>query len=295
MIRPALALSLALLTVVPAAAAPKKPKAPPPVTAAPVVAAERAFAADGLSMGIKQSFLKHMADDAIVFQPEPMNARTAISAQPDTPGPKLEWWPVWAGISSGGDMGFTTGPYAVNGTRRGFYFTIWKKQADGSWKWLYDGGPPSNAKDAPGPETNPGLLPVSKVSAGDAATAFAGVQAAETALNEGAATDATAAYQSVLVCEARVQGSPNAPAQGCAAFKAELATRGTFVAFKALGGEASQSGDLAWTYGEADWAHLGQKRRGFYVRVWQYRAEGWKLVFDQIVPAPPRAPQLRKG
>ena len=86
MIRPALALSLALLTVVPAAAAPKKPKAPPPVTAAPVVAAERAFAADGLSMGIKQSFLKHMADDAIVFQPEPMNARTAISAQPDTPG-----------------------------------------------------------------------------------------------------------------------------------------------------------------------------------------------------------------
>jgi hypothetical protein len=73
----ALSLGLAL----PAAAAKKPAPAPPPLTPAPVVAAERAFAADGVALGIKQSFLQHMADDAIVFQPDPVNAREAISAR----------------------------------------------------------------------------------------------------------------------------------------------------------------------------------------------------------------------
>ncbi|MDB5470187.1 MAG: hypothetical protein JWR84_1747, partial [Caulobacter sp.] len=63
MIRPLLALILALGLALPAAAAKKPAPTPAPLTPAPVVAAERAFAADGLAMGIKQSFLKHMADD----------------------------------------------------------------------------------------------------------------------------------------------------------------------------------------------------------------------------------------
>lgn len=290
MIRPLLAAVLALSFALPADAAKKKPAPPPPLTPAPVVVAERAFAADGLAMGIKQSFLKNMADDAIVFQPEPRNAREALTAQPDG-GPKLEWWPVWAGIASSGDLGFTTGPYAVDGVRGGHYFTMWKKQADGSWKWVYDGGPRSSSKDAPGPDSTPGFLMVSKSSAGDEATAFASAQAADAALNTAAGEDLTAAYMAVLVCEARVQGSPAPPAQGCSNFKLELDGRGRKVTFKAVGGGASAAGDLAWTYGEADWSIAGQALHGHYVRVWQYRGETWKLVFDQIVLVPPR----RKG
>ncbi len=284
---PFLACALALTLALPAAAA-KKPKAPAPLTPAPVVAAERAFAADGLAMGIKQSFLRHMADDAIVLQPDPINARLAVSAQSDKPGPKLEWWPVWAGIAASGDFGFTTGPYAVNGVRRGHYLTVWKKQADGSWKWLYDGGPNSSAKDAPGPGGTPGYLMVSKTSAGDEATAFASAQTADAALNTAAGQDVTAAYLAALVCEARVQGSPSAPAQGCASFRNELEGRGRKITFAALGGGASSGGDMAWTYGDADWSIAGKAFRGHYVRVWQYRGDTWKLVFDQILPAPPK-------
>lgn len=290
-----LAVSLAFGLALPAAAARKKPPAPPPLTPAPVVAAERAFAADGLSLGIKQSFLKHMADDAIVFQPDPVNAREAISAQSDRPGPKLEWWPVWAGIAASGDLGFTTGPYALEGVRRGHYFTIWKKQADGSWKWLYDGGPNSSARDAPGPGSTPGYLMVSKSSAGDEATAFASAQAADAALNAAAAEDVPAAFMAVLVCEARVQGSLAAPAQGCSSFRDELATRPRKLAFAPLGGSASSGGDLAWTYGTVDGVEAGKAFRGHYVRVWQYRDGVWKLVFDQILPAPPKAAGKKKG
>jgi ketosteroid isomerase-like protein len=295
MIRPLLAVMLALSLALPAAAAKKKPPAPPPVTPATVVAAERAFAADGLAMGIKQSFLKHMADDAVVFQPEPVNARQAISAQSDKPGPKLEWWPIWAGIAASGDLGFTTGPYAVEGVRRGHYFTVWKKQADGSWKWLYDGGPNSSAKDAPGPGSTPGFLMVSKFSAGDEATAFASAQAADAALNAAAAEDVPAAFMAALVCEARVQGSTAAPAQGCSSFRDELASRPRKIVFTPLGGSASSGGDLAWTYGEAEGSNAGKAFRGHYVRVWQFRGDAWRLVFDQILPAPPKAPAKKKG
>ena len=288
MTRLLLAASLALGLALPAAAAKKPAPTPAPLTPAPVVAAERAFAADGLALGIKQSFLKNMADDAIVFQPDPVNAREAVSAQSDAPGPKLEWWPVWAGIAASGDLGFTTGPYAVNGTRRGHYVTIWKKQADGSWKWVYDGGPASSAKDAPGPTSTPGYLMVAKTSAGDEATAFASAQAADAALNTAASEDLVAAFTAVLVCEARVQGSPNPPAQGCTTFRTELASRGRRGVFATLGGGASSGGDLAWTYGDADWTVADTAIRGHYVRVWQHRGDSWKLVFDQLIPAPPR-------
>ncbi|MDF2900198.1 MAG: hypothetical protein K0Q62_257, partial [Phenylobacterium sp.] len=55
-------LSLALLLIASPALAQVDP--------APVVAAERAFAADGLALGIKGSFLKHAAAEAIVFGPD---------------------------------------------------------------------------------------------------------------------------------------------------------------------------------------------------------------------------------
>ncbi|MDH4386913.1 MAG: DUF4440 domain-containing protein [Caulobacter sp.] len=286
-LRTLLWLAAGLVLAGPAWAA-KKPPPPPPVSPALVAQAERDFAADGLAMGVKQSFLKHMDDQAVVFQPEPRNAREAIGAQPDAPGPTLEWWPTWAGIARSGDLGFTTGPYAVNGVRRGHYLTVWKRQADGGWKWVYDGGTGSSSKLAPGPDQATAFLPMSSVAIDDPAGAGSLVGEADAALNAAAAEDVTAAYLAALVCEARLQGSSAPPAQGCASFKAELATRARDITFTTLGGEASAAGDMAWTYGEADWTRDGQAGHGHYVRIWQVRADGWRLVFDQLLPAPPR-------
>jgi ketosteroid isomerase-like protein len=287
MIRPLLVAALALGLAGPAFAAKKKP-APPPVTPAPVVAAEKAFAVDGVAMGVKQSFLKHMADDAIVFQPDPMNAREAISKQSDAPGPKLEWWPTWAGIAQSGDLGFTTGPYAVDGVRRGHYFTVWMRQADGAWKWVYDGGTSSSAATAPGPERPTAYLPVSDQPVQDPKAAYEDMQAAEVSLNTAAKSDLAAGYLAVMVCEGRIQGSSAAPAQGCASFRTELATRGRKADFQARSGAVSGAGDLGWTWGDASWTDMGEARRGHYVRVWQKRADGWRLVFDQLLTSPPK-------
>ena len=272
------ALAAGLALAVPARAAPADP--------APVIAAERAFAASAAIVGIAPSFLEFMTDDAIVFQPDPTNAKAIYAARPAPKLPKdggtlLNWWPNFAGISASGDLGFTTGPATINGGKPGiFYFTIWARQPGGGWKWTYDGGIAADGSKAPGPDAPVTLLPAAPPGRSmPPAQAMRGVRAAETGLASIARTDSAAAYRAALASDARVQGSKLGPATTPVQVAAELATRAKAIEFSALGGRASQAGDLAWTYGDARWPD----GRGHYVRVWQRRAGGWKLVFDQII------------
>ncbi len=249
-----------------------------------VVAAELAFAADGLALGIKRSFLKHSTPDAILFAPDPVKAHELYVGRPDQPHPPLVWWPLWAGIARSGDLGFTTGPSTFDGKENGWYFTVWTRQPDGGWKWIYDGGAPSAHGNAAPQGSTPTYLRAATGKEATAAAAMAAVRAAEATLASKAAVDAGAAYLAVLAPDARVAGSPAVPATTPETVKAELAARAPTIAFSALGGRASEAGDLVWTYGDARWKAASNDRRGHYVRIWQNRAEGWRLVFDQILP-----------
>ena len=269
-------LSLALLLIASPALAQVDP--------APVVAAERAFAADGLALGIKGSFLKHSAPDAVVLAPDPIKAHDLYGARPDQKGPPLVWWPLWAGIARSGDLGFTTGPATYDGKPSGWYFTVWARQPDGGWKWLYDGGAQSAHGDAAPQGSEPAHLAASTGPESTADQAMVQVRAAEAALAERAAEDATAAYLTALAPDARVAGSPGKPATTPQSVADELATRAPKIKFSPLGGSASAAGDLAWTYGDAAWTQGGKASRGHYVRIWQSRSDGWRLVFDQILP-----------
>jgi hypothetical protein len=241
---------------------------------APVVAAERAFAADGLELGVRDSFLKYAAPEGIVLAPGPTLARKVFET-PQPKGPPLVWWPLWAGIASSGDLGFTTGPYTYDGKPGGYYFTVWGRQPDGSWRWLMDAGPPSDTTGAAPQGSSVAAARASARSSG--AKAMAEVAALEAKL--AAASDARAAYLAVLADDARVVGSKAAPPTTRAAIEAELDRRPRSIAYARLGGSASKAGDLAWTYGTATWA--GGK--GHYLRVWRNDAPGWRLLFDELL------------
>ena len=59
----------------------------------------------------------------------------------------LEWAPVAAEIAASGDLGCTVGRASVTALHSySKYLTIWKRQADGSWKFVADGG---NARPGP--------------------------------------------------------------------------------------------------------------------------------------------------
>jgi len=275
--------TLALVAVALSAAA---PRVAPPVDPAPVIAAERAFAAKAAEAGVTASFLAFMADQAIVFSPQPVSAKALYGSQPPgkTPkegGPLLAWWPNFAGVSRSGDLGFTTGPASVNGKPPGlFYFTIWARQADGGWKWVYDGGVQADGAAAPGPDAQPVALPPGDAQPMAPALAWAQVRAAEAALATGAARDCAEALKAALAPDARVQGSKAPPATTPAAVDRELATRAPSIAYRLVGGGAAKAGDLVWTWGDATWEKGGGAH---FVRVWQRRAGKWSVVFDQIV------------
>lgn len=275
------ALSVAVLSL-----SPTLPALAAPVTPAPVVAAERAFAADGLELGVQGSFLKHSAPTGIVFGPEPVLAK-AVFAEPRPKGKPLVWWPLWAGIARSGDLGFTTGPYTTDGRPGGYYFTVWAKQPDGAWRWLFDGGPPSDTAGAAPQGSQVAYAKLAERRAGSAARAMTQVTAAESALHARARTDAQAAFLAVVADDGRIVGSRAAPPKSRAELETEVGTRARSIAFSPLGGQASDAGDLAWTYGVAQWTKPdGGLQRGHYVRIWRNDKAGWRLLFDELLPAP---------
>ena len=57
---------------------------------------------------------------------------------------KLEWYPVRVEVSKSADLGYTFGNWILTDAEGkksyGNYVTFWKKQADGSWKYVLDTG-----------------------------------------------------------------------------------------------------------------------------------------------------------
>lgn len=246
---------------------------------APVVKAERAFAADGQTMGWVAAFRKHTAPDGIMFAPDPVRTLDNMAKLGDAPRPRLNWWPLWAGMAGSGDLGFTTGPYTVNGAPGGQYFTVWVKQADGRWAWVFDGGPDVDAPAMAPASTQPGVL-----AAGVPSTIpWTRVTLAEDGLAQNAYSDAVGAYRRVLAADARIAGLGKRIAAGDSQIESELKARAKGIVFQRLGGSASRSGDLAWTYGDAAWSG----GRGHYVRIWRHEKSGWRIVWDQLLPVKP--------
>ena len=270
-----------------------RPAAAQPAEASHVVAAERAFAADGLAMGLDRSFLKWSAEDAIMIAGgAPQRAHDLLDPHAvfDPAAPSLAWWPNWAGIAKSGDLGFTTGGVEVGGRRNGHYFTIWRRQSDGSWKWVYDGGTGATSADAPGPETEPVLLPTSIFGSPSPDAAMSEVRAVEAVLAAGALRDQKQAHLALLAPDGRLYVAPLPPAIGAEAFPAALdAWPRSFELSAPFGGGSSEAGDMVWTYGRALWTSDQTPHSGHYVHLWQKRWAGWMLVFAQIIPDPPPA------
>ena len=102
-----------------------------------VVAMEREFAAYAAGHGWVEAFRRYSAPDGQMAGPGGI-ATTAASLEGGPAGDRsLAWWPTYAGIARSGDLGFTTGSFSIDAARtpRGQYFTVWKRQPDGGWRW----------------------------------------------------------------------------------------------------------------------------------------------------------------
>ncbi len=102
-------------------------------------------------MAIKDGFhhtLLAFADDSLVKPQDgeyPVIGKPALekywSEKKETTA--ISWKPFKAEAAKSGDMGYTLGNWKYVGkdtTLYGNYYTIWKKQADGKWRFVVDGG-----------------------------------------------------------------------------------------------------------------------------------------------------------
>jgi|SRR5579862_1320157 len=110
---------------------------------------EAKFAAD-TAKGGGEAFAKWFADDAVTLSngQAPVVGQAAIAADTKWAAAdyQLIWKPEGGRMGPAGDMGFTWGHYeghfkqkdGTPGVTTGRYMTVWKKQADGSWKVALD-------------------------------------------------------------------------------------------------------------------------------------------------------------
>jgi ketosteroid isomerase-like protein len=124
--------------------------------------ADRDFDKATAETGVK-GWVSHFAEDGQMFPAgaEMVSGRQAIreAMAPAFANPEfsLRWKPLGADVSRAGDLGYTYGTYVAKGAgpqrqtveRHGKYVSVWKKQADGSWKVVVDIGNSSPAPPTP--------------------------------------------------------------------------------------------------------------------------------------------------
>lgn len=261
-------------------------KAPP--STASVVAAEREFAAYAAEHGWIQAFRTYSAPDGVVIPDGQIrNARAVFNARTDTGSRALKWWPATALIARSGDLGFTTGPYTVDdsGKIQGQYFTVWQRQPDGRWLWIFDGG---TGTEEPSAIPREGAVPEFAISSVRHKAPAAAL--AEVATIEEAHPSATSLVP-FLDAKARVLRAERPPATENAA-QLDMVFPNAAIAYdRAERSVASNAGDLVFTLGAAHWPQsAGTTGTGHYARIWQATSKGWRIVFDELLPAPPPRP-----
>jgi ketosteroid isomerase-like protein len=118
---------------------------------AELIAADNAFCAQAVKVGVYQAFMGVATPDTKLLSENGKGFDAVKSGYKNTPATAtLTWTPTEAEVSQEGDMGYTWGRYqyrdrGANGkvaVETGTYVTIWRRQADGSWKVVLDGGEP---------------------------------------------------------------------------------------------------------------------------------------------------------
>jgi ketosteroid isomerase-like protein len=248
-----------------------------------LVGAERGFAKRSEEKGIKESFLANIAADGILFRPGPVPGKEWLSAHPDPPA-LLTWHPTYAAIARSGDLGWTTGPYeiAFKGQPKSYgqYSTVWRKEADGHWKFVVDLGvtTPAAVPESGEPKLGAELARAPKTA--DLAAARESLLAADRDLGKAAAEQSlTAAYMGAVDDGTYLLRDAHPPFAGKEAIRGFLATDPGGVTWESQGSGVSAAGDLGYVYGKAD--RKDPHQTGVYLRVWQRPPGGaWRVALD---------------
>jgi ketosteroid isomerase-like protein len=266
-----------------------------------MVETERAFSSMSREKGTQPSFLAFIAEDGILFRPKAVKGKKWMLDHP-TPAsdkrPLLSWEPIQAEMASAGDMGYTFGPWQfrnnINDEKAvawGHFITIWKKQADGTWKFVVDLGIShpeprhiSSISSTPQDQAQSKMLGV-KIDAERAAL----LSAEQTFSKDSEDHGARKAFTTRATSSVTVFRENQFPFSAIAAASEAVPAGAGLWTWKPEGWDVSRSGDLGYSYGTY-WLKSSeaktQPETGNYFRIWKKQGNVWKVVVDVANPVP---------
>ncbi|MBN2349754.1 MAG: hypothetical protein JXJ22_12985 [Bacteroidales bacterium] len=117
-----------------------------------IVDTERAFAEMAQKEGIQKAFMNYAAEDVVVLRKNTiLKGKEALGEYYKNSGTgteevSLTWKPDFVDVAASGDLGYTYGKFLYSITdstgniqkTEGIFHTVWKKQADGTWRFVWD-------------------------------------------------------------------------------------------------------------------------------------------------------------
>jgi ketosteroid isomerase-like protein len=106
---------------------------------------EQAFAAT-MAARDHAAFTRHLAEEAVFFDGEKaIRGKAAIAsawkAYFDGPNPPFSWSPENVEVLDSGTLAYSSGPVLdPKGKRVGTFNSVWRREADGIWRVLFDKG-----------------------------------------------------------------------------------------------------------------------------------------------------------
>ena len=111
---------------------------------------ELAFAKLAKEQGLKVAFTTYADDNAVINRGDNLikgiKAIEEYYANQKFLNVSLEWEPEFIEVVESGDLGYTYGPYIFKATdsngkeisSEGIFHTVWKRQANGKWHYIWD-------------------------------------------------------------------------------------------------------------------------------------------------------------
>lgn len=254
-------------------------------SAAPIVAAEQAFAADAAAHGIRQAFLKFLGADSWVFAPTPTPGLPAYQRQPESTA-RLDWLPDTAAIAASGDFGFDLGPYRWAGAKGapafGHFLSVWQRDAQGHWHNVVDHGISHAAvplNTATVVDLTAGPAAATAVDMNTLAGRTKALASADSGLREALRAGRSAAARLFyLDSDLRVLRDGHLPAVGTEAAALLRADKAPFGSASRTAMGIAASADLAYTIG----GDASQPAAGADTRIWRYQQGQWRVLADEV-------------
>jgi ketosteroid isomerase-like protein len=244
--------------------------------------------------GRNAAFVENFADESVLFTDKWITTGKQFSKDRKAAPVVLKWEPECMDIADSRDFGFSTGPWEAQEYRpgtpplfTGYFLTVWKKQADGTWKVILDGGGTTPEKKdhkhsfsfpvgADKAVLNPPILNTGSLSKEltNRENQF---------LMNWEKSPLLSTYTSYLATNSRMQLNGHLPTTKTDSINTWITHFDKTLLWNTSGSGAATSGDMGFTYGLLGTQDKPEITKGHYVRIWKKQpGSGWKIVMEMM-------------